>query len=244
MRVTKDLYRGSAPSPADVVSLKNNFGINKIVSLDRRSGQRISNVTKKLGIEHIIIPIEATRSSLINLFQYDFKQLFLEDGPTFVHCYYGKDRTGLVIAIIKCKYFNESPDEAIAEAKLLGFGIGVPPKVTRLYEKIIRSCKPEKSFNKDDIVSQEREYIDDNKGSVLEGGSQGSFAPYLDQTKSLPNDFLYPSDLDQSPTRQNYNSIKERGKERNVVPLVGLFNNNSGGKGMGFVETTDGFVYD
>jgi len=243
-KVAKDLYRGSAPSPVDVVNLKNKLGINKIVSLDKESGDRIHNIAKHLGINHVMMPIEG-RASLMNLFMHDFKKLFLEGGPTFIHCREGKDRTGLVSAIIKCKYFNEDPDRAIAEAKSLGFGLGMPPMITNLYESLIIACKPIKYSENTDIVSQERDYIDDNRGSILESGPQGSFAPYLDQTKTYPYDSVYNSYLEQSPTRENYKATKEYNKkEEDVVPLVGLFNNDAGVRGFGPTESMNGFFYE
>jgi hypothetical protein len=243
-KIAKDLYRGSAPTPVDVVTLKHKLGINKIVSLDQLSGDLIDPVTKSLGIVHIMIPITFTKSSLINLFSYDFKKLFLEGGPTFIHCAAGKDRTGLVSAIIKCKFFGEDPQRALMEAKSLGFGIGVDPKIVKLYEKLIMHCKSNKDSNSADIVSNEREYIDDNRGSILESGPQGSFAPYLDQTKSSPNDFVYHSDLEQSPTRDNIKAITEHNNEEDVVPIVGLYNNDTAGRGFGPTENAGGFFYD
>ncbi len=36
------LYRGSAPTPKDVLELKEKLGIKKIVSLDQESGEKIS----------------------------------------------------------------------------------------------------------------------------------------------------------------------------------------------------------
>ena len=226
-KVTKDLYRGSAPSPVDIIFLKTKLGIKKIISLDAFSGQKIHNITHKLGIKHIIIPITSDKSSLTNLFHYNLKKLLLKDGPTFIHCAAGKDRTGLVVAIIKCKYFHEDPEKAISEAKSLGFGVGIDPKITHLYESLIRCCKINKDSNNADIVSNEREYIDDNKGTFLPPGQQGSFAPYLDQTKSFPNDFLYLSDLEELPSKNNIsdlkkNTIKFNNEYNNTIPAVGL----------------------
>ena len=94
-QVTPFLFRGSAPSATDVLRLKNEFGINKIVSLDRLAGNRINRPCKILGIKHIMLPIDIDHlnESLINFLKHDIKDLLLSDGPTYVHCAEGKDRT-------------------------------------------------------------------------------------------------------------------------------------------------------
>jgi hypothetical protein len=238
-KVTKDLYRGSAPTSVDLVHLKKKLGLKKLISLDESSGKKIHDTAKMLGIKHIIIPLDGSKSSLMNLFKYDLDDLLLKGGPTFIHCAAGKDRTGLVIALLKCKYFNEDPERALAEAKSLGFGVGVDPIIINLYEKLIRNCKPTKDSNNADIVSNERDYIDDNRGSILDSSSQGSFAPHLDQTKT---DAVYRSDLEQSPTRDNNKAILEHSKESDVIPIVGLKNNDT--RGFGPTENFSGFIYD
>lgn len=247
-KVTDGLYRGSAPTPKDVLWLKNNLGINKIVSLDKETGEKIDRTCKILDIEHVKIYLDMTRKSLIKLLNHDLKDLLIKNGPTYLHCHHGKDRTGLVVALYKCKYMNESPEKAIEEAKSLGFGLGVDPKILSLYEKLIRSCKKKKDSNKADIVSNEREYVGDNRDSFLDEGHQGSFAPYISKTRQDPADAVYNYINDQSPTRENYQdykSIKEHDHEdEDVVPLVGVFNNDAGGRGFGPVENAGGFFYD
>lgn len=252
-KVTDDLYRGSAPDPIDLLKLKKEFGIKKIVSLDAVSGHRIAKAAKKLKMNHIIIPIDWRRTSLINLLHFNLKQLLLDDGPTYIHCAAGKDRTGLVVALLQCKYLNKDPEEAIDESKSLGFGVGIDPKITSLYEKLIRSCKPMKDNNNADIVSLEREYISDNRDSVLDEAHQGSFAPYLSPTRQYPMDSVYVYINDQSPTRENYEEYKsmkdkneDEGKDKdiNVIPISGLFNNDAGGRGFGPTENYSGFFYD
>jgi len=247
-KVAPNLYRGSAPDPKDVLRLKNELGIKKIISLDKEDGERISRTCKLLGINQVKIYLDGTRQSLLDLLHHNLKELLLDGGPTFFHCHAGKDRTGLLAALFKCKYMGVSPDKAIEEAKSLGFGLGVNPKVTKLYEQIIKSCKPENDSNNADIVSNEREYIGDNRDSFLDEGHQGSFAPYLSKTRQDPMDAVYNYIDDQSPTRQNYQdykSIKEHDQEEeDVVPLVGIFNNDAGGRGFGPTENYGGFFYD
>jgi hypothetical protein len=242
-QVTKGLYRGSAPSPKDVVWLKDELGIKKIVSLDQLAGDRINRVCKLLGIEHVKLYLDGSRASLIRLLNVDLKKLLIEGGPTYLHCHFGKDRTGLVAALFKCKYMGEGPEEAIEEAKSLGFGLGVDPRIVHLYEKLIRSCESSKDENIADIVSNEREYIGDNRDSFLDESRQDSFAPYLDHTKQNPADAVYTYIMDQAPTRQNYDPdrpISEHIPEDMQLPNVGEYDNDAGQRGFGPVERMDG----
>ncbi len=243
------LYRGSAPSPKDVLEMKNKLGIKKIVSLDKDTGDKIDRTCKLLGIKHEKMYLDSTHKSLVHFLSHDLKKLFLEGGPTFVHCHEGKDRTGLACSLVKCKYMGVSPEKALEEAKSLGFGIGVQPKIMHLYEKLIRGCKPSKDNNSADIVSNERTYVGDNRDSFLDEGHQGSFAPYEDVTKKWPSDAVYNYVTDQSPTRENYpdNGALEEVhdfNEKEVVPTVGVYDNDAGGRGFGPTENNGGFIYD
>jgi hypothetical protein len=238
------LYRGSAPNPQDVMELKEKLGIKKIVSLDEETGNKIDRACKLLGIEHVKLYIDHTRKSLYDFLSQDMKKLFLEGGPTFVHCHEGKDRTGLATALVQCKFLGKDPEKAIQEAKALGFGVGIPPQATHMFEKIIRHCKPDKDTNSADIVSNEREYIGDNRDTFLDEGHQGSFSPYLDHTKQAPFDLVYPSTLDQSPTRENYpdtSLFRHDSSEAVSIPNVGEYDNDAGQRGFGPVERMDGF---
>jgi len=248
-KVTNQLYRGSAPSTSDISWLHDNLGIKKIVSLDKDSGNKIKRAAKLLNIEHIMLPIELDnfKPSLLQFLKHDLKELLLENGPTFVHCYAGKDRTGLAIALIQCKYLGKNPEDALEEAKSLGFGLDVDPKPIKVFEKLIKSCKPAPDTNNADIVSNEREYIGDNRDSFLDESHQGSFAPYLQVTRQNPMDAVYNFIVDQSPTRENYHnskSITQHVEEDDVIPQVGVYNNDAGVRGFGPSENNGGFIYD
>jgi hypothetical protein len=93
IKITNNLYRGSAPTVQDVKDLHNKFGIRKIVSLDAMAGHKINRICKLLGIEHIIIPIDMVHlEPIAKLLSYNLYDLLIEGGPTFVHCIEGKDR--------------------------------------------------------------------------------------------------------------------------------------------------------
>jgi hypothetical protein len=253
-KVTDGLYRGSAPSPQDVAWMKENLGINKIVSLDEKSGDRIDRACKLLGINHMMVPIELhrLRTDLLKFIKHDIKELLLESGPTFVHCAEGKDRTGLAVALLQVKYLGKKPEAALEEAKSLGFGLNADPKAIHLFEKMIHSSKPAKNdTNSADIVSNEREYIGDNRDSFLDEGHQGSFAPYLSETKQNPMDAVYNYVVDQAPTRENYRqehdepiTKHDNQEEQDVVPMVGVYDNDAGGRGFGPTDNNGGFIYD
>jgi len=255
-RVTNGLYRGSAPSPHDVMWLKDNLGIKKIVSLDQQSGEKIDRPCKLLGIDHVKAYINHNRMSLMRVLNQDIKKLLLDGGPTYLHCHAGKDRTGLLAAMFKCMYMGEDPEKAIEEAKSLGFGVGIQPQIKHLYEDIIRSCKPAQDTNSADIVSNEREYKGDNRDSFLDESRQDSFAPHLDHTRQNPADAVYNYINDQGGTRENYprdKSIREHNSEEDAsgkegedgaIPQVGTFNNDAGGRGFGPTENYGGFFYD
>lgn len=243
-KVTDGLYRGSAPSPKDVQELKEKYGIKKIVSLDKETGDRIDRACKLLGIQHEKVYLGSDRKSLLNLLQHDLKDLLLKGGPTFFHCLHGKDRTGLVAAMFKCQYMGVPAEEALKEAKSLGFGVGVSPKFVELYEKLIRSCKPSPDENDASIVDNQRDYKSDNRDSFLDEGHQGSFSPYLSKTRQYPYDSVYNEINNQSPTRQNHKEPIKEHIEEDIVPMVGVFNNDAGGRGFGPTENLTGFFYD
>lgn len=244
-KVTDGLFRGSAPNLEDVIDLYQNYKIRKIISLDQKSGDIINKICKRLNINHILIPINNTKNSLIGLLENDLYNLLISGGPTFVHCKHGKDRTGLVCALFSCKYLNKTPNQALEEAKKLDFGTGIKPETKIFYEKLINDCTPIDE-NHADIVSNQREFGDD-RDSYLEEGFQHSFSPFMDQKKEYPFDFIYNDIYTQSPTRENYQNINKSIKDHDdnkKIPISGLINNISGDSAFGPTINMNGFIYD
>src|SRR5260221_11054219 len=189
-KVNDNLYRGGAPSIKDILYLKN-IGISKIVSLDEASGKRIDRAAKMLGIKHIMLPIDiAKKSTLLRFISRDITDILSDNGSkTFVHCQWGRDRTGLAIALYRCEHDHWSAEDAIKEAKSFGFGIGVDPKILNTYIKLIHQAA-NKDINNADIVENAREQP--FKDYVSGPGSQPSWSPYEDyRVKYYPYSKMY-----------------------------------------------------
>lgn len=254
-KVTDGLYRGSAPSDNDVRNLHKYLGINKIISLDQETGAAIDQICEQLGIEHIIIPLNGRKGPLLKLFSYDLYDLLMSNGPTFFHCHEGKDRTGFVAALFKCMYMDWTYEEALAEAKSLGFGVGVSPFVIGLYTNLLKkSCKEkeeqEKKEPKESIVSNERHYKakGDGRGSYLDQATQGSFAPFISKTRQYPYDNVYNPGYDQYPTRNNLDQsispyIEVSEEDKVDIPMVGEYSNIAGPMGSSPINFYSGFFY-
>lgn len=237
------LYRGGAPSVKDVIKLHKLYGIKKIVSLDEESGKRIDRICKLLNIDHQMFPINGNIISVANLLKQDIKHLLLDNGPTFFHCHEGKDRTGFLAAYFKCKYLGWNVEDALKEAKSLGFGIDVDPRLIRRLENILRKlCKSDE--NNADIVTNERENEPNSQYFAINEFGPSSMAPFMSTTRQYPYtaDTVYNYVYHQTPTRQNLKDVEMPDEGRDTVPLVGLYDNTSGVKGVGPVEIGGGFL--
>lgn len=239
-KVNDNLYRGSAPTPTDLDMLKNKYKIKRVVSLDKKTGDKLSRSCKILGIEHIIIPLDGKKASLIEFLTHDLKNL-LNSKKTFVHCSAGKDRTGLACALFKIKILNISPKEAFKDACKLGFGVNLDPKASKLYRECILQ---DSDVNDADIVSNQREYKTDSKSSYLQEAHQKVFSP-MDGTREFPEDKVYQDYYDQDGTREKYDTDEDikLHEEKVTLPLIGVYNNDAGARGVGPVDNAGGFIY-
>ena len=118
--------RASFGAPAEKLKLAElkKLGITTIVDLRGNSGpvawERAQ--AESLGMRFIDLPVlgwsppsNAQVAEFLKLFQGDPKQ------KIFVHCYYGEDRTGVMVAAYRIAQQNWSSDQAVAEMYSFGF---------------------------------------------------------------------------------------------------------------------------
>jgi protein tyrosine/serine phosphatase len=133
-QVDADLYRGGRPRPSAYAKLVL-LGIRTIVNLeepeyaerekaaieelngDLKPEQRINFISFPIGQKEIAVagvPDERVKEL--------FQQMQAARKPIFLHCYYGKDRTGAIVALYRMRRREKSYDEAYTEANHYRFG--------------------------------------------------------------------------------------------------------------------------
>lgn len=158
-KVVDGLYRGGEPTQREVQLLNKAYGIKKIVSLDQDIGEDIDPICKELGINHIIWGLGKGNDPKIAALKKRILPTLLHDGPTYVHCKHGKDRTGMTVAMFRI--YNGWPlKKAIKEASEFGMGLGLPRDVAETYYKAVYDFS--KEYKEDtnnimDIVTQTRD---------------------------------------------------------------------------------------
>jgi len=232
-KVRENLYRGGKPSLSDIVALKKKFGIEKIISLDENVAKYIEPICKKLNIKQVIIPINAGEKNTIkHLLKHNIHELIDDSIPTFVHCFHGKDRTGLFIGLCRCLLDKWSCNKAIKEAKELGFGINISQSMEKFYMKLMCQADSNKDTNNAyDIVTNTHDGNETLRDYTFDTQERGSWAPYADpavRTYPLAFTDTYYTDSPEV-TRENYGlkDINNEERESNQIPLTGVFDQNT-----------------
>lgn len=218
------IYAGGAPSDKDLEYLKNILGVKLIVSLDQEVATKIAPMIKRLGMAHVVIPIvpSAVMDDNLKYLQRNIVRLLDNQQPVYIHCLYGKDRTGLALALYRVQKHGWDCQAALAEAKRYNYGTGISPIVQKLWEKMLCTLS-----QKGDVGNI---YLPDAGNLVrteYEGGNpaplyfqQQSFAPYSSDVEGTP--VHDPVGLPPAPE----------------IPSIGTYNNVGAIRGTGPVENS------
>jgi len=215
-KVDKSIYRGSAPTIEDVIFLNKQL-----------AEKHIERTCALLGIKQVIIPIlPKKKSSFLEIFYHSLNDLFTSEGPVFIHCLHGKDRTGLLVALFRCIVQKWSFNNALKEALHFGFGKGLPKHVINTMISILKIVSKDNSedVNHADIVSNLYNYDRDWTESSLTNVDRQSWSPYLDyRVKIWPDSEQYNYYPDQYNSRNDLDAIYDKyDTSKNKIPISGL----------------------
>ncbi len=120
-QVNPNIYRGARPEEKDFYLLVQT-GIKTILSLETKLSREERDLAEKHGLTYIWIPMhpvytpeKKTIDEVIAILRNPVHQ------PVFIHCYKGKDRTGLIIAAYRVTVDGWSFEDAYQEMKKYGF---------------------------------------------------------------------------------------------------------------------------
>jgi tyrosine-protein phosphatase SIW14 len=136
--VSDHLYRGAQPMLSQLPELKK-LGVTTVIDLREEFPSTAEEERRKveaLGMRFVSIPI----GGFANPKTTDLAAFFrlLRDSPQqtiFIHCQFGKDRTGVMIAAYRMAFENWSADQAFDEMMAVGFNRFWHPPM----EKFVRS---------------------------------------------------------------------------------------------------------
>jgi tyrosine-protein phosphatase SIW14 len=123
-KVTERLYRGAQPNLSSIVRLKE-MGITTIVDLraeDTGMREEEKKEAERAGIHFVSIPVGGwsnPTNDQISKFLSPFEGYSQE--RVFVHCHFGRDRSGVFVAAYRMAIQKWPPEEAIKEMSYFGF---------------------------------------------------------------------------------------------------------------------------
>lgn len=127
--VENQIWRGSQPLTTEDYDQLTKLGVKTIISL-RWEKEVISESRKQAearGIEFINVPFKAN----VGPSEEQLKQIFsifenASKKPVYLHCIFGKDRTGLIFALYRVKKQGWTKEAAYDEWLKFGFASKVP----------------------------------------------------------------------------------------------------------------------
>jgi tyrosine-protein phosphatase SIW14 len=136
-RISDVLLRGAQPTEQGFAELKKS-GVATIVNL-RQQGQEVEwerKVAESLGLHFLNIPVSGW-SAPSDAQVAQFLKLFHDAAGqrVFVHCYYGDDRTGVMVATYRIAQQNWTADQAIQEMYSSGFHYYLYPNMESYVRK-------------------------------------------------------------------------------------------------------------
>ncbi len=144
-RINEKLYRGAQPRDGGLLRLRE-LGVKTVINLRGSNDETRSEAqqAQSLGLNYFNVPIGRIGRPTDTKVQRVLAILnAAENQPVFVHCNYGRDRTGLIIAVYRLANEGWSAEEAQREANRHGmfwWKFGLKSFIRNFYSRIRREA--------------------------------------------------------------------------------------------------------
>lgn len=123
-KVSDNVFRGAQPNLQSFALLKQ-LGVTTIVNLRSESAGKVERERRQAaaqGMRYVYIPIGGFSNPTDEQLAAFFNVLRETPAPiVFVHCEFGRDRTGVVVAAYRIAFQNWTADQALTEMLAFGF---------------------------------------------------------------------------------------------------------------------------
>lgn len=119
-KVTHSLYRGSFPGDDGVPYLRG-LGVRTIINLNGHNDTKYMNQVKNNGMRYEFLPLKATSAPTQEQVARFFHIITdVSAYPIYVHCLFGVDRTGTMVALFRIREQGWRNVDALAEMIYFG----------------------------------------------------------------------------------------------------------------------------
>ncbi len=120
-RVNASLYRGAQPDAAGLAQLQR-LAVATVINLRMPDDVRPDEATsvRNHGMVYQQVPLHGFRAPTPAEVERLLALIESSPAPVFIHCEYGADRTGTIVACYRIRHDGWTPAHALAEAKLYG----------------------------------------------------------------------------------------------------------------------------
>jgi protein tyrosine phosphatase (PTP) superfamily phosphohydrolase (DUF442 family) len=140
-RVDQHLYRGAQPNALSIARLKQ-LGVRTVLNLRWHTEiwPAEKEVVTRNGLKYESIPIRGFQGPKDQDIAKALQIIQTDPGPVYVHCQYGCERTGAIVACYRIKRYGWPSEQALAEARIYGMsGWALAMKrFVRHFEKMTR----------------------------------------------------------------------------------------------------------
>jgi protein tyrosine phosphatase (PTP) superfamily phosphohydrolase (DUF442 family) len=127
--VEDGLYRGGQPSEIGIDQLRKQ-GVKTIINLRDDFDPREEGWVHDAGMHYVLIRTSAARIRTAEVARF-LDEMEKAPRPIFVHCYHGRDRTGLEIAVYRIVKCGWTRDAALRELYAHGYQWAAFPGIAR-----------------------------------------------------------------------------------------------------------------
>jgi tyrosine-protein phosphatase SIW14 len=117
-KIDTNLYRSEQPNKRGMLLL-NSIGVKTVINF--RQSQTDNRKSKQTDLDLVNIPLNAAAISYENIVT-SMRVIKNSKKPILLHCKYGSDRTGCMVAVYRMAISGWTKEQAINELRYKGFG--------------------------------------------------------------------------------------------------------------------------